>query len=342
MISLIVLLSLFALGSAQNTTDCVCGPASSMNGNGTMSSPFMICTVNQWNSIGTNFTGGSYWKLCDNLVFSGKFRPVGNQSVPFVGNFDGNGFRVAKYNLRAKQRLDTATSYIGLFGSVHNSTITNLTIKNVVMQSSGQRYVGALAGSVVNSTISYIFSNVFPEQLDDFCGGLFGSVMQSFLHHIFVTGRNSWIGYGQDAMGVVAYSIDRSHLSDIRITGSMTYNDSFFPSASLIGSLAGSVKNSQVSNVDITNPIRFIDLSLNILDPDLLIAPDLVGGVAGSSVNNTYTNVFSFCQFFIRNVAITQNVGNRVNGVGHNLGLLFGESVNDTLTNVDYVPLCTL
>ena len=83
--------------------------------------------------------------------------PIGNETTPFTGEFDGNGYAI--YNLQINS---ISLNIIGLFGSIDGGAVRNLGVANVTIQANGR--VGALAGDlrgggrIVNSYATGIIS----------------------------------------------------------------------------------------------------------------------------------------------------------------------------------------
>ncbi len=94
------------------------------------------------------------------------FMPIGNESAPFNGTFDGRGHKII--NLWINR---SSTGYVGLFGFVtSNAVIENVSLINVSVR--GNNYTGGLvgenAGTVSNS---YITGNASGSK---YVGGLVG------------------------------------------------------------------------------------------------------------------------------------------------------------------------
>jgi len=106
-------------------------------GKGGHTDPILISSVEEMTSI----TSGSvavafgqksvyaplYYKLISDLDFTGKkVTPIGTKDTPFRGYFDGNGHTIS--NLSFTQ--SNSVGRIGLFGTMTNAVIKNLTLKN--------------------------------------------------------------------------------------------------------------------------------------------------------------------------------------------------------------------
>lgn len=82
----------------------------------------------------------------------GTWTPIGTESAPFKGVFDGNGHTLSNVT------IDDSITYQGLFGCTNGATIKNLCIKDFSsnsLQSASGVYVGAILGAGKNTTIEY-------------------------------------------------------------------------------------------------------------------------------------------------------------------------------------------
>ena len=142
-VTFLLALSIFIF-SGINTTKVF---ASVGNGSGTNADPYIITSVEQLSGVSNNLSAS--YKLANDIdLHNLTWIPIGNNTTPFIGNFDGNGYAIQ--NLKINQ---PSQSYVGLFGSINNATVKNLSIvdANII----GSNYTGGLSGySNINSTIS--------------------------------------------------------------------------------------------------------------------------------------------------------------------------------------------
>ena len=122
-------------------------------GNGSASTPYVICTVAQFVSMSADSTAwDDHYLLARNLDMSAydetNYTVIGNVDTPFSGTFDGNQNTIANFKYSAVDG-----EYIGLFGRLYgrNSQIRNLHLTNVAIV--GNRNVGGLVGSVYQGRI---------------------------------------------------------------------------------------------------------------------------------------------------------------------------------------------
>ena len=92
----------------------------------------------------------SYFVLANDIGGVGNITPIGVNTHPFKGNFDGNHNTIGGLN------INRAGDYVGLFGCISGATIKNLTVNGSVKGSSN---VGGVVGYALNSTIENVTNN---------------------------------------------------------------------------------------------------------------------------------------------------------------------------------------
>lgn len=114
------------------------------------------------------------YALSNNIIPEDRYTmlPIGSKSLPFTGNFDGNGFIISDILIQGKEN-------VGLFGVAMingRSTIENIKLKSIVVE--GGKFVGALAGLTENFKFSQItISDKISVNGDSTVGGLFGAAI---------------------------------------------------------------------------------------------------------------------------------------------------------------------
>ncbi len=186
-----------------------------------------ISTCAQLNSIRSNLS--RKYKLVSDIDASCITNPIGTQSSPFTGNFNGAGYTISNLTIDS-----SSNSYIGLFGKTSSSAkIQNVGLVDVNI--SGYEYVGSLIGynngSIANS---YVTGSVTGEyhKVGGLAGYNDGSIANSY-----ATATVSSQGSSGGLVGVnEAGSIANSYA-----TGSVTSSDA---SGGLVGGNTGSITNS--------------------------------------------------------------------------------------------------
>lgn len=91
---------------------------------------------------GNNFSGNTI-TLGDNIDLNDQaWTPIGNDSKPFIGTFDGGGYTISGLSIDNSSR-----SCQGLFGAVNSGgTVQNLIVLGSITGTSDQVYIGGVAG----------------------------------------------------------------------------------------------------------------------------------------------------------------------------------------------------
>ncbi len=153
------------------TTDVV------WSGSGTAASPYLITSGEELAGLASKVNTGSnyrdtYFKLTADIRLNKDstraWTPIGSQSRPFRGNFDGNGYTISGLYIYDENGAD-----IGLFGSIGvGGAVSNLGfIGGFVM---GKRYVGTVAG-YNTGLIENCWSDGQIFCLKEYGGGIVGS-----------------------------------------------------------------------------------------------------------------------------------------------------------------------
>lgn len=168
----------------------------------------------------------AYYKLDADLDYEGEeLSAIFSSSNKFTGHFDGNGHIISNF------QLDVDTTYSGVFGYIKGATITNLTLKSAEFNANrGERYIGALAGYAINSTIT----NVNVEGVSVTYEGQ--------------TSKTVMIG------GLVGYA-EKSTIENVKVTG-LTYNIKKARLKAYVGGFIGHNNNSSVKESSVEGTIN--------------------------------------------------------------------------------------
>ena len=142
-----------------------------MDGSGTASDPYLVTTIQQFmfaRNLGKTDSNGKYFKLMENLDFTGFALPVydnSSKSGLFSGNFDGN-FKHIK-GLTYANTTNKVLETIGLFPAIEGNSSTPAVVKNFILDDAtfsingnynkGITAFGALVGLV--GPYSYVYNN---------------------------------------------------------------------------------------------------------------------------------------------------------------------------------------
>ncbi len=156
------------------------------SGTGSVFLPYTICTVDQFGLINTNFSTGLMTKnksfdLISDIDFGfNAIEPIGDNSYPFSGTFNGANHRIN--NLKISCALLGSGNRIGLFKNSQGAKFLNLTINKGLIDCNvdglSNDNVGMLVGSAAGMTEFNnikIFGHVSG---DKYVGGIVGSLSE--------------------------------------------------------------------------------------------------------------------------------------------------------------------
>ena len=151
-------------------------------GTGTAEDPFVIQNAEQFKAFrdnvnaGDTFAGKTIKLMADIDLNNEAWTPIGTESNPFVGTFDGNNKTISNLKI-------TAGNYAGLFGYVSTATIKTATIKDVKLAKadvSGGERMATLIGKITGNAIVTNCSNDAASSVtgsDSNTGGLIGEIV---------------------------------------------------------------------------------------------------------------------------------------------------------------------
>lgn len=165
------------------------------SGDGSISSPYFICTADQLNNIGktsadwsSNFTLKADIDLTyyDGSSAEKTFSSIGNidSLLAYTGTFDGDNHIISNYTFPS---TGASTSGAGIFSYVQG-TIKNLTLSNASVSGTNQIYVGILAAYAKDSSISNISVTNSTVTGATNVGGAIGLVENGTYNKILATG----------------------------------------------------------------------------------------------------------------------------------------------------------
>lgn len=164
-----------------------------------------IYTAEELNNIRHGLTGN--YILMNNIDLSNftNWLPIGNQSIPFRGTLNGNGYTISNLSINRP-----STSSVGLFGFTLGATFSNINLKDVNI--SGSSDVGGLVGTALISTNIINTSVTGNIQGNNSVGGIVGYISQaSIIEHSFASVHiNGLINVG----GLAGYASFNSKIND--------------------------------------------------------------------------------------------------------------------------------
>jgi len=166
------------------------------------------------------------------------FQPIGQYYNSFMGTFDGAGHKIT--NLRISTTNTPATA---LFGSTNLSTIQNVGLVDVLIDSDGEGtdyFTAGLIGKADSTTVSncYITGSVYSSYGGN-TGGLIAKLYNSTLTNVYSTASVS----GTGNVGGLVGSIRNTNIANGYSTGNVT-NPGSCGTMCTLGGLVGFIRSS--------------------------------------------------------------------------------------------------
>ena len=307
------------------------------SGSGTSSDPYQITSAYQLSQM-RNFLNQEdvYFKLMNDIdltdfiaeeYLSQGWLPIGVESSPFKGTFDGNEKTITGLTINR-----TASDYMGLFGYAINGTIKKLTIQDCEIN--GKGFVGALVGCAC-CTISDCSISGNVTGTGDNVGGFCGCAKPS----IFTLSNCNYFGdvKGNQYVGGLCGLITKSTISNSNYTGEVSgvsYIGGIFGSG--YGSLQKCYVNGIVKgNSDNSNYIGGVGgyLSDNIYDGHCLLSKVQANITGANYVGGMFGYFSSTTNVAVRESFVEGNIIASGNYVGGLVGYLARAKITDCYYN---------
>ena len=196
-------------------------------------------------------------RLMKDITMDGtEWTPIGTDTIPFTGTFDGDGHTISKLTC-----TDTNKDHVGLVGYAIDAAIQNVTVQGATLI--GRDHIGAVCGYLTGGTITncHAVETVIGHK---YCGGIVGYIMGN----TNVTGcTNSGTVSGYSFLGGIVGQANRATVQRCFNSGAVTGN---YPT----GGIVGFANNATVQDCGNTGAVK---------SPN---GNEYCGGIAGST-NNT-------------------------------------------------------
>ncbi len=213
-------------------------------------------------TLGANINA-SGTALAAGMGGSAGFAPIGSNGTPFTGNFDGMNYTISGLTISRP-----STNYVGLFGYVDASTLSNVSVAGNV---TGYDYVGGLVGKTNNSsTISNVTSSATVTGNAN-VGSIVGLNDPSTLSNVSASGIVTGV---TNVGGIVGWN-DSSAINGATFSGTVTG----LAGSDSVGGLIG--KNSGASNIS------------NVFAGGTVSGSANTGGVIGSNSSATVSGLWN-------------------------------------------------
>lgn len=257
--------------------------------------------------------------LSDSILFNS----IGNNDIPYSGDFNGNNHTVT-LSINSELNLQ----YVGFFGRIANSHISNLKVSgNIISSAEGSQYVGGIVGFVDDSCIDNCISDVDISLDGKYVGGIAGWTRATSGAGITMSIQNcinsgNISATGECAGGIVG-SMQENFVTEI--FNCINYGDisGGNNTAGIVGVTAGSVRNCQNSgsivsvgssvggiigaknSLSVQNTESIIE---NVYNTGNITADSNLGGIIGSMYTGGMSFSYSGGHVMVQNVYNTGNV----------------------------------
>ena len=285
-----------------------------LSGEGTESNPYLIYNLKDFNYI--RYDRNASYKLMDDINLEvdengTKFLAIGEAKESFSGIIDGNNHKI--YG----GVIDTLDESVGLFGSLQNATIKNLTLENITYPDG--KYAGMIAGIGYENVK---IDNVHIINNQEFSGVYVGSVF----------GYISQIGDGETTLNNIEVKTNlKAHESTKEVVGGE------------VGGLVGHIYNNGINNINISNIMIDETTTINVSEvpyynPAYSSYIDKnIGGLIGKMINEADSNVN------VSNITMNGKIAGILSttnsthshSYNHNIGGLIGYNVTDSSMNLN-------
>ena len=234
------------------------------------------------------------------------WEPIGNDTSPFSGTFDGCGFVIS--NLAVN---DDTLEYVGLFGLIYDATVANLGLE--IASITGKDIVGGVAGAAADSTVSncHTTGNI---KGNDYVGGVVGVAELGIVSNCYATGNVE----GNNQVGGVAGALAGTIVTDTYATGNVKGNK-------YVGGAAGQVVlGGEVKNCHTTGDVEghgYVGGAAGEFDGSFLTDTYATGNVTGTDNNVGGVVGMVRASSEVKNCYATGNV----TGTDYNVGGVVGQ-----------------
>lgn len=222
---------------------------------------------------GTDYEGNHFLLFSDLDLSGNEWMPIGTDSNPFWGGFDGGGHTITGMTITGDG------DYVGLFGECHNFTAASSYIKSVTVKRaniSGHSHVGAIAGEGANISDCYSIENTICAAwcVGGICGSLTGNISGCY-NSSSVSGNSTAGGI----MGSASYERTVGVVEYCYNIGAVTVRQQ--------DSSVGGITGASAHRYNISNCLNCGKITGNGKN---------VGGIAGSTDSN-YMNFIGNCYY---------------------------------------------
>ncbi|MBQ5634730.1 MAG: hypothetical protein IIV10_00300, partial [Alistipes sp.] len=218
-------------------------------GDGSAEKPYLIDEASDLATLssvcatsGNAYSNKHYKQIADIDLSNDSFSPIGTESVPFTGLYDGGNFSVSGIVIPSSN-----TAPCGMFGCVSGATVKNVVINGIKNNGAGGK-VGGVAGSAVDSTFENCVMNSDLYASVAVSGGIVGYMSGGKISGCTTTSTiksitEEWAQSG----GMVGLAENGALIENCTLSGNMASMDK------RVGGMVGELKNSNVKGCRVTS-----------------------------------------------------------------------------------------
>jgi len=215
------------------------------------------------------------------------WKPIGYDRDPFTGRFDGNGHIISDLYINRPDE-----DYVGLFGEVHNSNLTDLLIKNAEVK--GDQHVGGIVGYNRESSVTDSSAEIYVSG-SGFVGGLIGRLKEGVVSESNMTGNVNGFGLvggliGENNEGFISKSHSKATVNGDNSIGGLVGENYF-------GVISESYSNGDVYGKDWVGGLVGLNYKAVIIDSytnsDVIGDNSRIGGIVGRNSEGSVLRSYS-------------------------------------------------
>lgn len=252
--------------------------AETYSGKGTYSQPYLLTSAADLASLsrdvaaGKNFDG-KFFSLQNNVTLTGDFVPIGTQSVPFSGQFNGNGKKISG--------LDVSGDYAALFAFCDGAVISNLEVGGSFY---ADEYAGAVAAYAKNTVIKNCTVSADIAVDSSYAGGVVGYISSGSIKNCSTSSITSVMASSSYCGGIVGYS--GADIADCTNNAYIIGHDSVGGIAGYCGGNISLCTNDVTLDADGSNVGGIVGISAGKVEycknTGSITADGVVGGIVGA------------------------------------------------------------
>lgn len=245
-------------------------------GNGSEGLPYLIDDANDLVALAAACKSGAtlgkyYRQIADIDLSKVSFQPIGTESLPFEGVYDGGNFSVMGIVIAKGNKTPC-----GMFGYLQNATVRRVVIDGFTNNGAGAK-VGGVAGCAVGSTIEECVMNSDLFASLEMSGGMVGwmsggkvsgCTTTSTIKSISTDTTNNWAQSG----GIVGYACNGAVVENCTLSGNVA------SMGKRVGGIVGELQNSTVKGCRVMSVAEVFNNAHS--------CGGVVGGHYGGTVSN--------------------------------------------------------